>query len=98
MTKYVLAISLFSAALAQAPRDRAELAIGDAIMVIDYGQPSLNGRDMLTFLRAGHFWRLGADEATRFETSRDLVFDDVLIPAGSYSLFLKRGDGRNRSM
>ncbi len=79
---------------AQVPRGKAEATIGGAKVVIDYGRPSLGGRDMLAKAPAGTVWRLGADKATVLETSGDLVFDSLVVPKGSYSLFAKRGDGK----
>lgn len=80
-----------SAALhAQSPRGKAEATIENQVIEIDYGRPSLNGRDMLAQAPVGYVWRLGADQSTTLTTSGDLSFGDVTIPAGSYSLFAKR--------
>ena len=82
-------------AFAQVPRGKAEGTVGGAKLVIDYGRPSLGGRDMLAKAPAGTVWRLGADSATILKTSGDLVFDALTVPKGSYSLFAKRVDDKN---
>ncbi len=92
----VIMLTLGSAVtFAQSPRGKAEATVGGAKLVIDYGRPGLGGRDMLAKAPEGTVWRLGADKATVLETSGDLVFDSLVVPKGSYSLFAKRGDGKN---
>lgn len=83
-------LALSTAVLAQNPRGKAEATIENQIVEIEYGRPSLKGRDMLGKAPVGFTWRLGADKSTTFTTSGDLSFGDVTIPAGSYSLFAKR--------
>jgi hypothetical protein len=90
-----IALAISVASFAQAPRGKAEATIGAAKVSIDYGRPSLKGRDMLGKAPPGTVWRLGADQATTLTTSADLVFDALVIPKGSYSLFAKRVDEKN---
>jgi len=40
-----------------------------------------------TLVPYGKVWRTGADEATLFITQRPIVFGQVTIPAGAYTLF-----------
>ncbi len=40
-----------------------------------------------TLVPYGKAWRTGADEATLFITQKPIVFGDVTIPAGAYTLF-----------
>jgi hypothetical protein len=75
---------------AQGARGKAELKAGDGSIVIDYGQPALKGRDMLSQLGVGSFWRMGSNMATVIKSPVDLKFGAVTVPAGSYSLWLKR--------
>ena len=83
-----------SAAFGQSPRGSAEAMVGDATVSIEYGRPSLKGRDMLGQATDGMVWRLGADASTTLTTSGDLDFGGTTIAAGSYSLFAKKmGDG-----
>ena len=82
------------AAFAQSPRGAVEAMVGDAKVSIEYGRPSLKGRDMLAQATDGMVWRLGADSSTTLTTSGDLDFAGTKIAAGSYSLFAKKmGDG-----
>lgn len=55
---------------------------------INYSQPSVKGRtigkDIATY---GKVWRTGANEATVFETSKDVMIEGKALPAGKYSLY-----------
>jgi hypothetical protein len=83
-----------SPASAQENRGKAELKVPAGAVTVDYGRPSLKGRDMLSQLEEGSFWRMGMNEATVFTTPTDLTFGATRVPKGSYSLWLKReGDG-----
>jgi len=80
-------------ALAQGNRGKAELTAGSGKIVVDYGRPSLKGRDMLSQLADGSTWRMGMNQATTLTTPAGLTFGDTKIAKGSYSLFLaKAGD------
>lgn len=88
-------ILLFSAAAsmvwAQQQGDRGETQIdlkGKKIS-IQYGRPSLHGRDMLGQVKPGMVWRMGMNHATSLETESDLQFGNVAVPKGRYSLFVK---------
>jgi hypothetical protein len=82
----LLAVSCF----AQFKRGKAELNAGAASITVDYGQPALKGRDMLSQLAEGSFWRMGNNQATVLTTPVDLTFGSVKVPKGAYSLWLKR--------
>ena len=60
-----------------------------ATITIDYGQPSVKGRTIGKDLEPmdGKVWRTGANEATTFETDKELMVEDSKLPAGKYSLF-----------
>lgn len=60
------------------------------VMMIDYGRPQVRDRTVWGGLLVplDTIWRLGANEATHFATSRDLAFGDVTVPAGIYTMFL----------
>ena len=83
-----------------APSGRASTAVTlsrgtqEAKIVIDYGQPHLRGRDVLTLIPLDTQWRLGANVATSITTDLDLVIGGVTLPKGTYSLFtLRSGNG-----
>ena len=83
-------VLLGASARAQDNRGKAELKVPAGAVTVDYGRPSLKGRDMLAQLQDGAFWRMGMNEATVFTTPVDLSFGGTKVPKGSYSLWLKR--------
>ncbi|WP_153801120.1 DUF2911 domain-containing protein [Foetidibacter luteolus] len=62
---------------------------GGASVSIDYSQPSVKGRTIGKDLepKKGEIWRAGANEATVFETSKDVKIQGQPLPAGKYALF-----------
>lgn len=60
-----------------------------ATITIDYSQPSLKGRTIGKDIEPmdGQIWRTGANEATTFETDKDIEVEGQNLPAGKYSLF-----------
>lgn len=78
------------------PRGAAKLSLKGQEVSVEYGRPSLKGRtaqQMLDQLKPGDVWRLGADKSTTFATATDLVFGNVTIPKGEYSLWARREAG-----
>lgn len=65
-----------------------------ATITINYGQPSVRGRKIGKDLepKVGQVWRAGANDATVFETSKDVKVDGQPLPAGKYSFFVISGD------
>ena len=71
------------------PHDRTEWAIDGGHVSITYGRPSVKGRTIFGKLEPyGKVWRAGADEATTLVTDRTLVFGDLSVPPGEYTLFV----------
>ena len=69
--------------------------VGEATISIDYSQPSVKGRTIGVDLepKAGEVWRTGANEATVFETDKDIMVEGKALSAGKYALFtLVNGD------
>lgn len=62
---------------------------GGATITINYSQPSIKGRTIGKDVDPmdGKVWRTGANEATTFETDKDVSVNGVALPAGKYSLF-----------
>lgn len=55
---------------------------------IDFGVPLKRGREIWgTLVRYGQLWRTGANRATHFTTSEELRFGELVVPAGTYTLF-----------
>ncbi|MEJ7692996.1 DUF2911 domain-containing protein [Daejeonella sp.] len=67
------------------------LSSGAAIS-IDYSQPSVKGRSMEILTPTGKVWRTGANEATVFETSKDVKIEGKTLPAGKYSIYSIPGE------
>jgi hypothetical protein len=86
----LLAVALAAPAGAQGERGKAELPVPPGVITIDYGRPSLKGRDMFSQLQEGAFWRMGRNEATVLTTPADLAFGGTRIGKGAYSLWLKK--------
>jgi hypothetical protein len=73
-------------------RAQSKDVVGGATISLDHGTPSKRGRTIWgALVPFGSVWRTGANEATHFETDRDLVFgtgaDTLVVPAGRYTLF-----------
>nr|WP_314840404.1 DUF2911 domain-containing protein [uncultured Flavobacterium sp.] len=63
--------------------------IKDATITVDYGSPSMNGRKIWgELVPFGKIWRAGANDATTFETDKDLTVEGSKLPAGKYSFFI----------
>jgi len=66
---------------------KCELAGGKSV-TIDYSSPRKKGRAIFTdVVKYGEVWRTGANEATTFVTSGDVMVGGTHVPAGSYTIF-----------
>jgi hypothetical protein len=71
------------------PAETATGKIGGANITINYGSPSVKGRQIWGGLeKYDKVWRAGANEATTFETDKDIKVEGKNLPAGKYSFFL----------
>jgi len=77
--------------LAQMPGDRGEasLEMAGGKVVIDYGRPSLGGRDIKAMIQPGMEWRMGSNAATTLSADVDLKFGDKSVSKGKYVLKAK---------
>lgn len=72
------------------PRDTTRATLGSTRILIDYGRPSLRGRDVFVHGVLGDtLWRAGANAATQFTTSTDVTIGGRRIPAGTYTLWMR---------
>lgn len=71
------------------PAKVSETIKSGATISIDYSQPSLKGRVIGKSVEPmkNTVWRMGANEATVFETNKDVTVQGKKLPAGKYSLF-----------
>lgn len=71
--------------------------IGETTITIHYSQPSVKGRTIGVDLEPlpGKVWRAGANEATVFETDKDVLVEGKLLPKGKYGFFLLQQGGRS---
>ena len=66
---------------------KCDLPNGKSITV-DYSSPRAKGREIFgKVVPYGQPWRTGANEATTFVTTSDLMIGGHHVPAGSYTLF-----------
>ena len=72
------------------PRATSKVDIAGKFVMIEYGRPSMKGRDPLALVEPGKVWRMGADKSTTFTSDGRLSFGKMAVPEGSYSLWLKK--------
>ncbi|ADB37692.1 DUF2911 domain-containing protein [Spirosoma linguale] len=62
--------------------------VGTTDLSVSYSRPSLRGREPFSgdFVPAGKVWRTGANGATIFTTSTDVMINGKTLPAGSYAV------------
>ena len=61
---------------------------GSKSITVDYSSPRAKGRKVFGgIVPYGEVWRAGANEATTFVTTGDLMLAGHHVPAGSYTLF-----------
>jgi hypothetical protein len=72
----------------RSPHEATSSIVDGAKITITYGRPYMRGRKIFGGLVPYNLvWMPGADEATMFETTADLRFGSVPVPADSYSLY-----------
>lgn len=70
------------------PPANAQCKFGDGNTIqVAYSSPRMRGRKIYGGLVPwGQVWRVGANEATTFVTTKDVIVDGKDVPAGSYTL------------
>jgi len=82
------------------PAETASATIGGKSVTINYNSPGVKGREGKIFGKDGlistnpHYpvWRAGANGATTLKTDGALMIGDVMVPAGTYTLFVDISD------
>ena len=70
------------------PPDSVKTSVAGAALTVRYSRPSTRGRAIFgNVVPWNQVWRTGANQATIFETSADLVIAGTPVPAGKYSLW-----------
>ncbi|MBK8503265.1 MAG: DUF2911 domain-containing protein [Saprospiraceae bacterium] len=98
---FLFALVAFFATSTQAQDDKSKRKsppmettgmVGDATVTITYSAPSVNGRTIFgDLIPYGKTWRTGANEATTFETSKNITIEGQELTAGKYALFTVPG-------
>ncbi len=100
LKKSFLAVALLAfvgfAANAQekaSPAKTAEGMVGDAKITINYSSPAVKGRTIWgDLVPMNEVWRAGANEATTFTTTKDIMVEGKKLPAGTYGFFVIPGE------
>ncbi len=73
----------------KSPAEKAGGVINGANIQINYSSPSVNGREIWGGLVPfNEVWRAGANDATTFETDKEIMIEGAKLPAGKYSFFI----------
>lgn len=76
------------------PPDSTMGKVGAANIQIKYSSPSVKGRKIFGGLEPyGKVWRAGANNATTFQTDKDITVEGQKLPAGKYAFFLIPAEG-----
>jgi hypothetical protein len=70
------------------PSAKVSQVIGLTEVTVDYSSPAVKGRPIWgALVPYDQMWRTGANQATKITFSRDVLFGDKPVAAGTYSLF-----------
>ncbi|WP_348797208.1 DUF2911 domain-containing protein [Flavobacterium adhaerens] len=73
----------------KSPPEKTIGTINGATIEINYSSPSVKGRKIWgELVPLGQVWRAGANDATTFETSKEITINGSKLPAGKYSFFV----------
>ncbi|GAB2578271.1 DUF2911 domain-containing protein [Spirosoma areae] len=70
------------------PPAQAKATVGGKTITINYGQPSVKGREVWgKLVPYGQVWRTGANETTSIDFSDDVTLEGKPVAKGRYALF-----------
>ncbi|WP_299525224.1 DUF2911 domain-containing protein [Winogradskyella sp.] len=70
------------------PKDKAKITLNDLKLEVEYNRPSKRDRNIFgALVPYNKVWRTGANEATTFETNKDLMIDGMVLKKGKYTLW-----------
>ncbi|WP_026951650.1 DUF2911 domain-containing protein [Algoriphagus mannitolivorans] len=91
---FALATAISFAQEKASPAKTAEGTAGGSKITINYSSPAVKGRMIWgDLVPLGQVWRAGANEATTFTTSKDILIEGQKLPAGTYSFFIIPNEG-----
>ena len=77
---------------------QATATVGDGTVSVAYHSPLAKGRNLLSMVQPGIYWRMGADSPTILTTEVDLLVGDTTIPQGEYVLWAHFEDTEHWSL
>ncbi|EDP69636.1 hypothetical protein FBALC1_05608 [Flavobacteriales bacterium ALC-1] len=78
--------NIFSSRLS--PKDTAKITLNDLKLKVEYNRPSKREREIFgALVPFDKVWRTGANEATTFETNKDLLVNGMLLKKGKYTIW-----------
>lgn len=70
------------------PKDSAEVTLNDLNLKVEYNRPSKRDREVFgALVPFDQVWRTGANEATTFETNKDLMIAGMVLKKGKYTIW-----------
>ena len=91
LTGLIFALTVVAACQGSRPSPAASATCdlgGGKTIKTGYSSPRMKGRKIYgSLVPTGEVWRTGANEATTFVTSGDVVVGGKSVPAGSYTIF-----------
>jgi len=70
------------------PKDKAQITLNDLKLEVEYNRPSKRDRNIFgALVPYNEVWRTGANEATTFETNKNLTINGMVLKKGKYTLW-----------
>ncbi|NNC50054.1 MAG: DUF2911 domain-containing protein [Flaviramulus sp.] len=70
------------------PKETVKFELNDLKLKVFYNRPSKKNREIFgALVPFNQVWRTGANEATTFETNKDLELGNMTLPRGKYTLW-----------